>query len=102
MNLLHKNKINKIRSFALILIFVGLLVIYGGIFFRNSIILSTIFMISGCFFILLSTVIYLWIGLLSTSSQQIICPSCNKNTKILGKKDMCMYCNEEIMIQKKE
>lgn len=97
MKLFKGNKINAIRSFALFLIFTGFIIMYIGIFFRDSIIISTLFMILGCFSILISTIIYLWIGLLSTRTHQVTCPSCNKATKMLGKVDKCMHCDHPLL-----
>jgi hypothetical protein len=94
----YSNKINKIRTFALSLIFIGFIVMYGGIFFRSSPILMTICMLLGLLFIIASTVVYFWIGMLSTRTVQVICPGCGKTTKILGRVDMCMYCNEPLTL----
>ncbi len=94
------SKINKIRTFALSLIFIGFIVMYGGIFFRNSPILMTIFMLLGLLFIIASTVVYFWIGMLSTKSVLVECPNCGKTTKVLGRVDMCMYCNEPLTLDK--
>ena len=94
----YSSKINKIRTFALSLIFIGFFVMYLGIFFKNSPIAMTIFMLLGLLSILASTGIYFWIGMLSTKTVQVICPSCNKHTKILGKVDICMYCNEPLTL----
>lgn len=96
----RSNKINKIRTFALSLVFIGILIMYGGIFFRTSPIIMTIFMILGLLCVLASTVVYFWIGLISTKTTQVICPTCNKITKILGRVDMCMYCNEPLTLDK--
>ena len=98
MGVKYSSKINKIRSFALALIFVGFIVMYGGIFFRENVILMTIFMLLGLVFILASTVVYFWIGLLSTRTIQIICPSCEKPTKMLGRVDVCMHCKEPLTL----
>ncbi|MBE4910476.1 YgzB family protein [Bacillus luteolus] len=98
MALKYSSKINKIRSFALILIFVGFAVMYGGIFFRESVWAMTIFMLLGLLFIIASTVVYFWIGMLSTKTVQVVCPSCNKSTKMLGRVDICMYCNETLTL----
>lgn len=98
MGIKYSSKINKIRSFALGLIFAGFIVMYGGIFFKGNVILMTIFMILGLLFILASTVVYFWIGMLSTRTVQVVCPSCNKETKLLGRVDMCMYCNEPLTL----
>ncbi|MGG3467717.1 YgzB family protein [Neobacillus pocheonensis] len=97
----YSSKINKIRSFALILIFIGFIVMYGGIFFRSSPLIMTIFMIFGLLFIIASTVVYFWIGMLSTKTIQVKCPGCGKTTKMLGRVDMCMYCNEPLTLDPK-
>ncbi|WP_062105438.1 YgzB family protein [Bacillus niameyensis] len=94
----YSSKINKIRSFALGLIFAGFIIMYGGIFFKNHPIVMTIFMILGVLAILSSTLVYFWIGMLSTKAVQVICPNCNKPTKVLGKVDMCMYCREPLTL----
>ncbi|MDQ0220818.1 hypothetical protein ELQ35_20935 [Peribacillus cavernae] len=96
----YSSKINKIRTFALSLIFIGFIVMYGGVFFRNSPIIMTIFMILGLLCIVASTVVYFWIGMLSTKTIQVKCPSCGKATKILGRVDMCMHCNEPLTLDK--
>ena len=94
----YSSKINKIRTFALSLIFIGFIVMYGGIFFKSNPILMTIFMILGLLFIVASTVVYFWIGLLSTRTVQVTCPNCQKQTKMLGRVDICMYCNEPLTL----
>ncbi|WP_409291595.1 YgzB family protein [Peribacillus sp. SCS-37] len=96
----YSNKINKIRTFALSLIFIGFIVMYAGIFFRTSPLVMTIFMILGLLFIIASTVVYFWIGMLSTKTVQVQCPNCGKVTKVLGRVDMCMYCNEPLTLDK--
>jgi uncharacterized membrane protein affecting hemolysin expression len=97
----YSSKINKIRSFALSLIFIGFIVMYGGIYFRTSPVIMTIFMLLGLLFIIASTVVYFWIGMLSTKSIQVKCPSCGKHTKMLGRVDMCMYCREPLTLDSK-
>lgn len=94
----QSSKINKIRTFALSLIFIGFFVMYIGIFFRNHPIIMTIFMLLGLLCIIASTVVYFWIGMLSTSTVQVVCPNCGKHTKILGRVDMCMYCQEPLTL----
>ncbi|WP_307852092.1 YgzB family protein [Neobacillus rhizophilus] len=96
----YSSKINKIRTFALSLIFVGFIVMYGGIYFRTSPLIMTIFMIFGLLFIIASTVVYFWIGMLSTKTISVICPSCGKPTKMLGRVDMCMHCREPLTMDK--
>lgn len=94
----YSNKINRIRSFALALIFIGFVVMYGGIFFKSNPILVLIFMSLGVLCIIASTVVYAWIGLLSTRAVQVECPNCKKHTKVLGRVDICMYCNEPLTL----
>lgn len=94
----YSNKINKIRTFALSLIFVGFIIMYFGIFFRTHPIVMTIFMVLGLLSIIASTVVYFWIGMLSTKAVQVVCPNCNKPTKILGRVDMCMHCREPLTL----
>jgi predicted amidophosphoribosyltransferase len=71
---------------------------YIGIFFKENPILMTIFMILGLLCIVASTVVYFWIGLLSTRTIQVKCPSCGKVTKVLGRVDICMYCDEPLTL----
>jgi predicted RNA-binding Zn-ribbon protein involved in translation (DUF1610 family) len=94
----YSSKINKIRTFALSLIFIGFIVMYAGIFFRNSPVVMMIFMLLGLVFIIASTGVYFWIGMLSTKTVQVVCPNCGKQTKVLGRVDMCMYCNEPLTL----
>ncbi len=92
------SKINKIRTFALSLVFIGIVVMYIGIFFRTSPIIMSLTMLLGFLFVIGSTVVYFWIGMLSTKTVQVICPTCNKPTKILGRVDACMHCNEPLTL----
>lgn len=73
---------------------------YLGIFFRENMWVMTIFMMLGMLSIVASTVVYFWIGMLSTKAVQVVCPSCEKPTKVLGRVDMCMHCNEPLTLDK--
>lgn len=94
----YKNKINRIRTFALSLIFIGVVIMYMGIFFRKHEIVMIIFMLLGIVAILTSTIVYAWIGALSTKAVQIECPNCGKETKMLGRVDMCGHCHEPLTL----
>ncbi|MCG7336802.1 YgzB family protein [Sporosarcina sp. ACRSM] len=94
----YKNKINRIRSFALSLIFIGVVIMYIGIFFRNNEIVMLSFMVLGVLAIIASTVVYAWIGSLSTRAVQIQCPTCGRHTKMLGRVDMCGHCREPLTL----
>lgn len=58
------------------------------------------FFVLGILFIIFSTVVYFWIGLLSTRAIPIICPSCEKPTKMLGRVDACMHCRQPLTLDK--
>jgi len=97
--MLISGKLNKIRTFALLLIFAGVGVMYIGFWFKS---LMALFFILGMLFVLASVGIYFWIGILSTQSVQVTCPSCGKQTKILGKKDECMHCKSILSLDPKD
>ncbi|KKB33750.1 YgzB family protein [Bacillus thermotolerans] len=94
----YTSKINRIRTFALSLIFIGFVIMYVGIFFRTSPFWMTFFMLLGLLSIVASTVVYFWIGMLSTRAVQVVCPNCEKPTKMLGRVDMCMHCKEPLTL----
>ncbi|MEJ8777416.1 YgzB family protein [Pseudogracilibacillus sp. ICA-222130] len=98
--LVYKNRINRIRSFALSLIFIGIGVMYIGILLKKTPWLMVTFFVLGILFIIFSTVVYFWIGLLSTRAIPIICPSCEKPTKMLGRVDACMHCRQPLTLDK--
>ncbi|SDY35020.1 Zinc-ribbon containing domain-containing protein [Evansella caseinilytica] len=100
MGIKYSNKINKIRTFALVLIFGGIIVMYFGLFFKTSALFMTLFMILGFLCIIASTIIYFWIGMLSSKTVQVECPNCGKLTKMLGRVDACMYCSEPLTLDK--
>ncbi|QKS70635.1 YgzB family protein [Paenalkalicoccus suaedae] len=94
------SKINKIRTFALALVFAGIVIMYIGLFFRVNQFVMSAFMILGFLAIIASTIIYFWIGMLSSKTIQVTCPECNKPTKMLGRVDACMHCNEPLTLDK--
>lgn len=96
--LVYSSKINKIRSFALSLIFIGFIVMYGGIFSKKIPWLMVTFFILGLLFVLLSCIVYFWIGMLSTKALPITCPTCEKPTKMLGRVDACMHCKQPLTL----
>ncbi|WP_047981099.1 YgzB family protein [Ornithinibacillus contaminans] len=98
--LVYSSKINKIRSFALILVFAGIVLMYIGLLLKKFEWAMVLFFIIGIISILLSTVVYFWIGMLSTKAIPIICPSCEKPTKMLGRVDACMHCKQPLTLDK--
>ncbi|MBR7795279.1 hypothetical protein GT022_04350 [Agaribacter marinus] len=98
--IVYSSKINKIRSFALILVFVGILLMYGGILTKRIEWLMVTFFILGVIMVILSCVVYLWIGTLSLKAVPIVCPNCEKPTKMLGRVDACMHCKQPLTLDK--
>ncbi|HLS60784.1 MAG TPA: YgzB family protein [Virgibacillus sp.] len=98
--LVYSSKINKIRSFALILVFVGIAIMYGGLLAKKIEWLMLTLFIIGVLFILLSAVVYFWIGLLSTKAIPIVCPNCERPTKMMGRVDACMHCKQSLTLDK--
>lgn len=96
----QKSKIHKIRTFALLLVFLGFLIMYAGLLFREQPILMTVFMMLGLLSCIASAIIYFLIGMLSVKAVKVVCPSCNRVTKMLGRVDICMYCDEALTLDK--
>ena len=96
----HSNKIHRIRTFALVLIFGGIIIMYIGLFFQSTPLVMTLFMLLGFLAIIGSTVIYFWVGMLSSKAVHVICPNCEKGTKVLGKVDACMFCDEPLTLDR--
>lgn len=96
--LVYSSKINKIRSFALILILAGVLVMYVGLLLKKIPWLMLTLFVFGVLFIIFSTLVYFWIGLLSTRAIPVVCPECEQPTKMLGRVDACMHCKEPLTL----
>ncbi|MDY0406887.1 YgzB family protein [Virgibacillus sp. 179-BFC.A HS] len=96
----YSSKINKIRSFALILVFAGILLMYVGIMFKKFPWVMATFFVLGMLSVIFSCVVYLWIGSLSIKAVPVVCPNCHKPTKVLGHVDACMHCNQPLTINK--
>lgn len=85
------------RSVISVKNFIAILFVYSTTMIGFALV-YTILHINGLLFIIASTVVYFWIGMLSTKTVQVVCPSCNKVTKMLGRVDVCMYCNEPLTL----
>lgn len=97
--MLLSGKLNKIRTFALLLIFVGVGVMYIGFVWPS---LMALFLVIGMLFVLASVGIYFWIGMLSTQAAKVNCPVCGKETKVLGRRDECMHCKAILSVDPKD
>ncbi|MCS1352789.1 YgzB family protein [Mechercharimyces sp. CAU 1602] len=91
-------KLNKIRTFALLLIFIGFGIMYLGFLWPKA---MPIFFIFGMLAVFASVGIYFWIGTLSTNAPKVKCPQCHRVTKLLGKTDECMYCKAILSVDPK-
>ncbi|MFC4025755.1 YgzB family protein [Oceanobacillus longus] len=98
--LVYSSKINKIRSFALILVFGGILLMYAGILTKGIEWLMVIFFLLGVLMVFLSCAVYVWIGTLSLKAVPVVCPSCEKPTKMLGRVDACMHCKQPLTMDR--
>ncbi|WP_087975116.1 YgzB family protein [Oceanobacillus rekensis] len=98
--LVYSSKINKIRTFALILVFGGILLMYAGILTKNIEWLMVIFFLLGLLAVVLSCAVYVWIGTLSLKAVPVVCPSCEKPTKMLGRVDACMHCKQTLTMDR--
>lgn len=105
--MLFSGKLNKFRNLALGLVLLGFIIMYVGYmaftgwfgsFFEQKIMLFGTMLIIGFLFLIGSTFMYMWIGLISTKAVQVQCPKCGKVTKIVGLRDECMYCKQQLSI----
>lgn len=55
-------------------------------------IMASIFLLLGGVAMVGSLAVYFYAGVLSNQATLIVCPSCQKTTKMLGKTDRCMFC----------
>lgn len=94
------NKIKRIRGYALAMVFAGLIIMYLGVFFRETQWLFGLFILAGFIPLALSVVIYFWVGMISTRIITVECPNCERPTKLLGRVDYCYFCKEPLTIDK--
>jgi hypothetical protein len=92
----YTSKINKIRTFALSLVFIGIIIMYIGLYFQTNVVVMSLFMLFGFLATMASAGVYFWIGMLSTKAVQVECPNCKKVTKVLGRVDACMFCKQPL------
>lgn len=96
--MLSYGKLNKVRNWAMLLIFMGVGVMYFGFVWPS---LVFVFFGLGVILMMCSVAIYFWVGVLSLRLIKVKCPKCNNFTKILGKNDHCMRCNAKLSFDPK-
>ncbi|CAM4351252.1 DUF2614 family zinc ribbon-containing protein [Lacicoccus alkaliphilus] len=94
------NKIKRIRGYALVMVFAGLIIMYLGVFFRETPWLFGLFILAGFIPLGFSVIIYFWVGMVSTRIITVECPNCERPTKFLGRVDYCYFCKEPLTIDK--
>jgi phage FluMu protein Com len=108
--MLFSGKLNKLRNIAMLICFFGIGVMYIGYAgfsgylgssFNHSMTFMSVFLALGIFFIMGSTVFYMYIGMLSSKALRVECPKCKRVTKMVGKVDDCMYCRQTLSIDPK-
>jgi hypothetical protein len=92
-------KLNRLRNWALGLIFLAFLVMYIGVFV--TFLMPFLFTI-GTIMILISVFIYFRVGAMSMKIPTLECPHCHKKTKVMGVEDGCMYCQGPIRVEMDE
>ncbi len=83
---------------AMFLVFGGMLVMYAGLLLKQFEIVMVILMLLGFVMVLASSALYFLIGMTSTKAAIVTCPNCGKETKVLGRVDMCMHCDEPLTL----
>lgn len=94
---MFRGKLNKFRTYAMLFILIGMVVMYISIVMDNPIMMSIV-MVLGFFVVIAGAVGYFMIGILSTRAVRIECPTCHKTTKMLGKNDECMFCKQQLTL----
>lgn len=94
---MFKGKLNKLRTYAMFLMLIGMGVMYLSLLINHPIFM-TIIMLIGFFAVIISASSYFWIGMISSRAVLIECPTCNKVTKMLGKNDECMFCRQKLTL----
>lgn len=101
------SKINRARTWGLLLVLIGMgIMIVGlvGVVFDwgwFGRILAYISLTLGVLSIMLSMGVYIWAGQLSTNSPVVVCPRCERRTKVVGVTDHCMYCHTTLSFDPK-
>jgi hypothetical protein len=100
----HKaSKISQLRTWGFLLTLAGMALMVLGtaavlLWGSAGKLILFIFFLLGMITMLGSMAIYFWAGMLSTGSNVIECPSCGKQTKMIGTTDRCMFCKTAITL----
>ena len=98
-------KLNRLRNFALFLMFVAFIIMYVSTLGKLS--PATKFLIPiglmiGILVALAAMFLYFRIGSISMRVPKVDCPHCGKTVKLLGESDNCPYCKKPLRMVKGE
>ncbi|HEU4965195.1 MAG TPA: DUF2614 family zinc ribbon-containing protein [Bacilli bacterium] len=89
-------KLNKLRNWALGLIFLAFAVMYAGVFVDW---LMPYTFTLGTLMIVASVAIYFRVGAMSMRIPTVECPNCHRKTKVMDTEDGCMYCRTPLRME---
>ncbi|MBE3594091.1 MAG: hypothetical protein IMX04_03470 [Candidatus Carbobacillus altaicus] len=95
---MFKGKLNTIRTGSMLAMFLGFIFMYAGLLSKSIPFLMALLMLIGFLLVMLSGLAYFGIGYLSMRAVRIECPSCSRETKMLGKLDRCMHCGQKLTL----
>ncbi|MBU6146416.1 MAG: hypothetical protein KGO83_06910 [Paenibacillaceae bacterium] len=96
-------KIHTFRRWGLGLTLLGMLIMVSStaayVFqVSGASVIAAIGLILGILTMGSSMFVYFWAGMLSTHALHIVCPSCDRVTKLLGRSDRCLYCRTPLSL----
>lgn len=100
-------KINKLRTLASGIVFIGFIIMYIGYaghagylgsFLEGSMLFMTILFILGVVCVISSSILYAVVGLFTTRALKVACPTCDSITRMVGANDQCMYCGQKLTL----
>lgn len=93
-----RGKLNTIRTASMVAMFLGFIFMYAGLLLKSIPLLMVFLMLIGFLLVMTSGLAYFGIGYLSMRAVRIECPTCGKETKMLGKLDRCMHCGQKLTL----
>lgn len=96
-------KLNRLRNFALFLMFVAFIIMYVSTLGKLSPatkFLLPIGLIIGILVALAAMFLYFRIGSISMRIPKVDCPHCGRTIKLLGESDHCPYCKRPLRMVK--
>ncbi|MBE3595989.1 MAG: hypothetical protein IMW86_02985 [Hydrogenibacillus sp.] len=95
---MFRGKLNAVRTLSLLSMIAGFTFMYAAIAAKRWPWAMTALMILGFVLVLASGGAYFVIGALSMRAVRVVCPTCDKETKMLGTDDRCMHCGQRLTL----